>query len=171
MYNLNQECQNKMPSPCLRSSPLCPSSSMGEGGECCSYSSRRKTVRKSYMRPQTLGEARRQRRNISRNSFFFTAISSQAGRSGLLVLLFWFVSRPGTVAISDSHMLALGWLWPFFILNFFSFSFFSSSSSMNFLLFFQIQSVDEIAVLLSQSFLDLFKVRSQLLKSKRRGTF
>lgn len=40
-------------------------------------------------------------------------------------------------------------------------------SSMNFLLFFQIQSTDEIAVLLSQSFLDLFKVRSQLFKSKQ----
>lgn len=38
---------------------------------------------------------------------------------------------------------------------------------MNFLLFFQIQSTDEIAVLLSQSFLDLFKVRNQLFKSKQ----
>ncbi len=38
---------------------------------------------------------------------------------------------------------------------------------MNFLLFFQIQSTDEIAVLLSQSFLDLYKVRNQLFKSKQ----
>lgn len=101
---------------------------------------------------------------------FFTAMSSQAGRSGLLVLLFWFLSSAGTVAISDSHMLALGWLWLFFILNF-SFFFFFLLLQWISSCFFQIQSVDEIAVLLSQSFLDLFKVRSQLLKSKQRGTF
>ena len=59
-----------MPSSCLWSTILCPSGGMCEGVECRSYSSCRKTVRKYYMRPQTLGEARRQRRNISRNSFF-----------------------------------------------------------------------------------------------------
>lgn len=158
-----------MPSSCLRSTLLCPSRGMGEGGECRSYSSRRKTVRKYYMRPQTLGEARRQRRNISRNSFFHRHVLTgrpqwAAGALVLIPLQCWD-SRHQWLTHAGSW-LTLAFFHPKLFLFFF-FLLLQWISSC----FFQIQSVDEIAVLLSQSFLDLFKVRSQWLKSKQRGTF
>lgn len=49
-----------------------------------------------------------------------TSLSSQPCEASLL-LLFWFLSQPGTVAIGDSHTLALRCLWLLFISNFFFF--------------------------------------------------
>lgn len=80
---------------------------------------------------------------------------------------FGFISRPGTVAISDSCILAFRWLWPLFISDFFLCVcvFFHWISSC----FFQIQCTAKRAGILSQSFLDLLKVRSQLFKIKQGG--
>lgn len=124
----------QMPSSCLRSTLLCPSRGMGEGGVCRSYSSRRKTVRKYYMRPQTLGEARRQRRNISRNSFFHRHVLTgrpqwAAGALVLIPLQCWD-SRHQWLTHAGSW-LTLAFFHPKLFLFFFF-----SSSSMNFLLFF-----------------------------------
>lgn len=51
-----------------------------------------------------------------------TSSSSQACVTSVVdcwCFLFWFLSRPGTVAICDSCTLALRWLWPLFIFIFF----------------------------------------------------
>ena len=111
----------------------------------------RKIVRKRYMRSQTLGKS-------SAESLQELPRTNRPAQAAAVLLLFWFFSRSGTFATNDSLILALGWRWPLFVFSFFF--------SMNFLLFFQIQSLDEIVVLLSQRFLDLFKVRGQLFNSK-----
>lgn len=94
----------------------------------------RKTVRKYYMRPQTLGEARRQRRNISRNSFFHRHVLTgrpqwAAGALVLIPLQCWD-SRHQWLTHAGSW-LTLAFFHPKLFLFFFF-----SSSSMNFLLFF-----------------------------------
>lgn len=136
---------------------------VGGGGEF-SFRSHRKTVRKYYMRPQTPHQARSQcwtPPGTPYNQHLLTGLHSL--RVGLLVLLFWFLSRSGTVAISDSCILALRWLWLLFILDFFFFFLIQWISSC----FFQIQCNEEKAALLSHSFLDLIKVRNQLFKIKQ----
>lgn len=70
-----------------------------------------------------------------------------------------FLSRSGTPATCDSLGLALNCLWPLFIYIIF-FQLVSSS------FFFQILELDETVVLLSQGFLDVSEVRSQLLISE-----
>ena len=78
----------------------------------------KKTVREHYTRPESQ-RARRQRWTPPGTPYLLTG--QHGRRSGLLGLLFWFLSRPGTVAIGDSHILALGWLWPLFHLKLFFF--------------------------------------------------
>lgn len=117
----------------------------------------RKTLRKHYTRPQNTWSSqkvRRQRWTPPGSPYLLTGLHGRC--AGLLVLLFWFLSRPGTVAITDSHILAH--FGPFsFFLQWVSSCFFPDT----------VQSMDEIAVLLSQSFLDLFKARRLLFKSKQ----
>lgn len=118
------------------------------------------------MRPQALGEPRKPGVSAEHlQELPITNISSQACAAAVMGCgCFCFDSSPGpgqSPSVTHTYWL-LADFGPFFFSNFFFFL-----SSMNFLLFFQIQSVDEIAVLLSQSFLDLFKVRSQLFKSKQ----
>lgn len=116
----------------------------GECEEYFSFWSRRKTVRKHYMRPPTPHQARSQCWIPPGTPHSQRLLTGLRGlRVGLLMLLFWFLPRPGTVAIHDSCILALRWLWPLFISAFFFFS-------MNFLLFFQIQYMDESGVIVSK---------------------
>lgn len=72
---------------------------------------------KRYTRPQTLGQARSHVQHLQ--ELPMTSTSSQVCMASVLVCCwcfwFWFVSRPGTVAISDSCILAFRWLWPLFI--------------------------------------------------------
>lgn len=94
----------------------------GECEEYFSFWSHRKTVRKHYMRPRTPHQARSQCWIAPGTPHSQRLLTGLRGlRVGLLMLLFWFLPRPGTVAICDSCILALRWLWPLFISDFFFF--------------------------------------------------
>lgn len=96
----------------------------GECEEYFSFWSHRKTVRKHYMRPRTPHQARSQCWIAPGTPHSQRLLTGLRGlRVGLLMLLFWFLPRPGTFAICDSCILALRWLWPLFISDFFLFFF------------------------------------------------
>lgn len=135
---------------------------MVEGGECFLLS-HSKRVRKHYMRSPNIWSNQRAGGSAGHlQELLITRIPSQACADVRVgCCCFCFDSSP--VLGQSPSVTHTYWLladFGHFSSEMFFFFFLQRISSC----FFQIQYVDEITVLLSQSFLDLFKVKSQLSK-------